>query len=820
MIVAGSASPLLLSSAGGYNLTNSLRFRSSASAYLSRTPASSGNSQTWTWSGWVKLGTLSTDRTLFSAGTNTSNRTFLYIRSDNRMQLYTVTSGSVVASVAWSPNVYRDPSAWYHFVIVCDTTNATTASRLRFYANGVQVTGVGGGGEGDFPAQNANTFINTTIAHGIGRSEVIYTGSPGDYFDGYIAELNFIDGQALTPSSFGETSTTTGVWIPKKYTGTYGTNGFYLPFTNTASTSTLGNDFSGNSNTWTVNNISLTAGSTYDSMTDVPTLTSATTANYSVLNPLANPVGTLSNGNLQINTTTDQKVTTATMALPSTGQYYFEITATDYATGGGVSLGLVNSPFLTTFPANGTYIGMGTYSGNYNNGTSVDNTNLTGTDVTNDGDIWCFAIDVTNNKFWAGRSRSGTLVWADGVTPAVNGSGASTLSLPTGDLYPMIYRGGSYNEIYNFNFGQQPFAQTPPSGFVRLNTFNLPTPTIGATASTTANKYFDVSLWTGTGVAQSITNSGSMQPDWVWTKTRSQANDHFLFDAIRGVGNYLRTNSTGAEATVAQTLTSFNSNGFSVGTDNDTNASGRTFVGWQWRASNATAVTNTAGSITSTVSASTASGFSIVTYTGNGTGGATVGHGLGVTPSMVIVKERTNDNGEWFTYHSAFSATQYLTLNSTDALITETTVWNNTAPSSTVFTIGSSDDINGSSDTYVAYCFSQVAGYSAFGSYTGNGSTDGTFVYTGFRPAFLLIKRTDSAGGWYTYDDVRSTYNLNATILQPNLSDAEFIGTNNSYDFLSNGFKNRGTGGDNNASGGTYIYMAFAEVPTKFSLAR
>jgi hypothetical protein len=189
---------------------------------------------------------------------------------------------------------------------------------------------------------------------------------------------------------------------------------------------------------------------------------------------LANPVGTLVNGNLQISTTTDSKVTTATMALPSTGQYYFEITATDYATGGGVSLGLVNSSFLTTFPANGTYIGIGTYSGNYGNGTSIDNTNLTGTDVTNDGDIWCIAIDVTNNKFWAGRSRSGTLVWADGVTPAVNGSGASTLSLPTGDLYPMIYRGGSFNEIYNFNFGQQPFAHTPPSGFKALNTFNLP----------------------------------------------------------------------------------------------------------------------------------------------------------------------------------------------------------------------------------------------------------------------------------------------------------------------------------------------------------
>jgi hypothetical protein len=238
---------------------------------------------------------------------------------------------------------------------------------------------------------------------------------------------------------------TTGVWQPIEYTGTYGTNGFYLNFSDNSdvTAATLGADSSGNGNNWTPNVfvVSPVTSADNDSLVDTPTPYGTDTGaggevrgNYCTLNPLS-------------------KVT-ATMALPSTGQFYFEITATDYASGGGTFLGLVNNSFLTGAPSNGTWLGFNTYSGSYSNGTTTDTNGLSGTDVTNDDDIWCVAVDMTNGKFWIGRSRSGSLTWADGTTPAVNGSGATTLALPSGTLYPMAYRGGSFNETYNFNFGQ------------------------------------------------------------------------------------------------------------------------------------------------------------------------------------------------------------------------------------------------------------------------------------------------------------------------------------------------------------------------------
>ncbi len=790
---------------GAYNLTNSLRFRSSASAYLSRTPSSSGNSQTWTWSGWVKLGTLGTDRTLFSAGTNTSNRTFLYIRSDNRMQLYTVTSGSVVASVAWSPNVYRDPSAWYHFVIVCDTTNATTASRLRFYANGVQVTGVGGGGEGDFPAQNANTFINTTIAHGIGRSEVIYTGSPGDYFDGYIAELNFIDGQALTPSSFGETSTTTGVWIPKKYTGTYGTNGFYLPFTNTASTSTLGNDFSGNSNTWTVNNISLTAGTTYDSMTDVPTLAELSgngNSNYAVFNPLqiiTTGQVTVTNGNLTASNTSGGDSNIRGTIFASTGKWYAELTITtagsNYPTVGIIEATEQNLTYLGATAKSYCYTGGGS-KGNNNSFTSYGASYTT-------GDVIGVAYDATNATltFYKNGTSQGTAF--TGVTAGSYTFACSTL---TGTI--------------NINCGQRPFAYTPPTGFNRLNTFNLPTPTIGATASTQANDYFDVVTYTGTGADQNITTL-NFQPSFTWIKNRASAYDHYLYDAVRGGYKIISSNTTGAEATQTNGLSAFLSNGFSlVGNRLNVNENGVSHVAWNWKA-NGSGSTNTDGSITSTVSANTSAGFSIVTWTNNNTANQSIGHGLGVTPSMIITKDRDNGTYNWATWFTGFSKDEYLLLNTTGAKASYNTLWYQT-PTSSVFYIGSTGTgVNAGTDKMVAYCFAPVAGYSAMGSYTGNGSSDGVFVFTGFRPRFVMYKRTDSTGGWIMYDTARDTSNVVDLIIEAQSSGAE--GTGSPFadiDFVSNGFKTRGTSSAINASGGTYIYMAFCESPFKFSNAR
>ena len=321
------------------------------------------------------------------------------------------------------------------------------------------------------------------------------------------------------------------------------------------------------------------------------------------------------------------------------------------------------------------------------------------------------------------------------------------------------------------------------------------------------SKYFNTITYTGTG--SSLANTGvGFQPDWVWIKGRSGATDYALYDAVRGVQKDLLTNSTAAETTQTTGLTAFGSDGFTVGALAKLNTSSATYVAWNWLGANTT-VSNTSGSITSTVSANTTAGFSIVTFTYS-SGSPTVGHGLGVAPSMVIVKNRTSTANNWLTYHKSMGATKAMYLNSTSAEVTSSVFWNNTAPTSSVFTVSS----NLYSADHVAYCFAEIKGYSKFGSYTGNGSTDGTFVYTGFKPAMILLKRTDSAGyDWRLLDNKRNTYNVVSTVLFPNLVDIDLTNSFNYVDFLSNGFKWKTTGTGSNASGGTYIFMAFAENP-------
>jgi hypothetical protein len=343
----------------------------------------------------------------------------------------------------------------------------------------------------------------------------------------------------------------------------------------------------------------------------------------------------------------------------------------------------------------------------------------------------------------------------------------------------------------------------------------MSTPTIPA-----GNLFMNATLYTGNGSTQSITNGASgqsFQPDLVWCKIRSpNAYDHRLADSVRGVNLSLTSNNTNAEASYSG-VTAFNSNGFTLGSSGTgINESGSSFVGWQWKA-NGAAVSNTAGSITSQVSANTTSGFSVITYTGTGAN-ATVGHGLGVAPSMIIVKKRSASGDDWVCYNSNLGNTQFIRLNTTAAAATFN-LWQNTTPTSSVFSISTDTSVNGSTATYVAYCWSQIAGYSAFGSYTGNGSADGPFVYTNFRPRFILIKRTDGgAGSWFMYDTSRNTYNAATTPLQANTSDAELTGRD--IDVLSNGFKCRSTDGNINTSSGTYVYAAFAENPFKYSNAR
>ena len=322
--------------------------------------------------------------------------------------------------------------------------------------------------------------------------------------------------------------------------------------------------------------------------------------------------------------------------------------------------------------------------------------------------------------------------------------------------------------------------------------------------------YFNTKLYTGNGGTNAITGVG-FQPDWVWIKQRDIAENHMIYDSVRGATKDIRSDGTYAENTNAQSLQSFNSDGFTLGNLDNVNKNSGSFASWNWLAGG-TGSSNTDGSITSTVSANTTSGFSIVSYTGNGSAGATVGHGLGnVVPKMIIIKGR-GTTYNWVVGHNSLSTNwgKYLTLSTTDAVETATNIFNDTAPTSSLFSLGTALGVNTSSSTYIAYCFSEKKGFSKFGSYTGNGNADGTFVYTGFSPSFVMVKKTNGTGNWVMFDNKRNTFNVVDKRLVANLSDDE--GTSDRLDFLSNGWKFRSTATNVNGSD-SYIYMCFASEP-------
>ena len=805
-------------SAGGYTINNSVRLRSSASAYLTRTPASAGNRKTWTYSTWVKRGALGSSQTIFSAtGANSdTTQNGLNFQADDTLRW----TGYATA-FRISTQVFRDPSAWYHIVIQFDSTQATATDRVRLYVNGTQITSFS---TNNTITLNADYAVNQATAHEIGR---FTTGGVSiAYLDGYQAEVNFIDGQALTPSSFGQTSATTGVWQPKAYTGTYGTNGFYLKFSDIATTSGsnagLGKDFSGNGNYWTTNNISVTSGTTYDAMIDSPTNTASGTqpvGNYCTLNPLWKGANvTLSEGNLKFlysGANGYDKGAVGTQVISS--KSYWEVTdlCTAIGTYGNNAFGIIavtaspNISFTT-----GSCVVVRDSGNLYRNGTADPSGTGAPYASGSANDIYMFAYDPSTTTLWIGRNGT----WFNSGNPASGTGSVSTVNL--GDVVPFItgYQAGDFGGV--INFGQRPFAYTPPSGFKSICTTNLPDSTI-----VQGNKYMDATLYTGTGAVQSITNAGSFKPDFVWLKYRSVADNHYLYNSVVPSGYMLMSNSTAAEQNLPG-VTSFNSNGFSLAATTYGNANTGSYVGWQWQAGQGTTSSNTSGSITSTVSVNATAGFSIVTFTGDGASGtATVGHGLGVVPAMVIEKQRST-TGDWMVKHKSMASGNNMFLDTTNAQSAPTVngyIADLTSSTTFGLTRGSSSGLNVNvlGTTYVAYCFAEIAGFSKFGSYTGNGSADGPFVFTNFLPKYVMIKRTDSTGDWIIMDTSRNTYNSVISTLAADTSGAESNYTaGNGIDYLSNGFKLRDTGIGINASGGNYIYAAFASNPYKVSLAR
>jgi hypothetical protein len=804
IISAGGAVVGAGAAAGGYQIERSLRFNSADSAYLNRTFGAS-NQKTWTYSFWIKRSKL-TRVMLLGAYTSASDVAVIEIDSD---QINWYDYLSAYRYELRTTQVLRDPSAWYHIMCVLDTTQATSSNRNKIYINGSLVTALT---TATYPTQNLDGKFNTAIQHSIGTegSNVRLT------FDGYQTETYFIDGQALDETSFGEFNATTGVWQPKAYTGSYGTNGFYLNFSDNTSTTTLGEDQAG-SNDWTTNNFSVTAGAGNDSLVDTPTNYGTDTGvggevrgNYATLNPIFNPNGTIvtyANGNLDFSHSASggnapKMVVMSTMAIPLQGKWYWEYTVGSTVNDGvGISNELVVGGGARG-SASAAYNDGGSFTGDYTNPASAGSFSA--------GNIIGMAYD----------QSAGTLAFYKSNVL----QGTITNISTTVTFFPYREPGSSSTSgAGTFNFGQRPFAYTAPSGFKALVTQNLP-----ESEATIPNggEYFNTVEWTGTGSGQSITGMG-FQPDWLWFKSRNNANDHALMDVVRGATKGLSSNSTAAEVTssAGQDLVSFDADGFTTGTPTNYSSlgsNGFTIVTWGWKA-NGSGVSNTDGTITSTVSANTDSGFSIATYTGNGSTG-TVGHGLGATPDMIIVKSRSTAQ-RWTVFHTSTS-NAYIYLNETFAAETANAnlrFGNNTVvvqPTLSVFSIGNSVDVNQNTTTYVAYCFAAIPSFSAMGSYLGNGSADGPFVYTGFRPRFVMIKRTDSSDAWLMNDTSRSNYNGVNYWLQAESSGAE--STNSPYQsiYLSNGFKLTGTSTSDNASGGTYIYMAFAENPFKIALAR
>ena len=776
---------------GGYSINDSLRFNDNDSAYLSRTPATAGNRKTWTWSAWVKRGNVG-GQFLTAGATSISNGFSTVGTYSDSAYVVFYSSGSHVYT---SPALLRDSSGWYHIVFSIDTTQSTASERVKFYVNGVRFDLNVVGGYTAVP-QNFDCSVNNS-----GQSHVIGTmrnssGSLELFFDGYLAEINFIDGQALTPNYFGEINATTGEWSPKRYSGTYGTNGFYLPFDSNA------NDSSSNGNNWTENNLAST-----DFMIDTPS------SNFSVLNPLDNGGSTISNGNLEhTSTNTSWKSTRGTIAVNS-GKWYWEgvFTAGGTASADGIGFAL-GSASLTSFAGDTHsygYIQSGVTLADGGGSVAYGDSYTT-------NDIIGIALDLD----------AGTCTfYKNNVSQGQAFSGLSGTFFPFSDTYD--------NSKWNLNFGADSsfagiktrqgntdangigdFYYAPPAGgYLALCTDNLPAPAI-----VQPETQFNVVTYSGDGTTpQSITGVG-FQPDLVWIKRRDSTADHTILDVLRGDAR-LESNNTDAEVGGnANVFGSFDSDGFTTGLSAQTGASGGTYVAWCWKAGG-TAVTNTDGAITSQVSANVDAGFSIVSYTATNNS-SNVGHGLSQAPELIIFKSRTSVSS-WSVYTTTVDGSyDYLRLNSFDAKGNSVL----TAPSSSVMYVNNTEfaGTNVGSNNYIAYAFHSVESFSKIGSYVGNGSANGTFVYTGgFKPAFLLIKRTNSTSNWTMIDNERSGYNGANDLLYADSADAEYSGATYPYlEILSNGFKCITTGASLNASGSTYIYIAFAEHPFNYATGR
>ena len=911
----GSPNPFFIAGKKAYEVERSLRFNPADITNLERTFSSAGNRRTWTFSFWYKRSGIGRNTDLFGSkyGGDGANENRIYFQDNDQLRIYD--SGGISGyPIVRTAAKFRDVGAWYHFVVAVDTTQSTASNRVKIYANNVLQEL----DETTYGNQNQQLGWNNNLRHRVGAYGNADSLGTSNINSGYMAEVNFIDGFQYDPSYFGETNAITGQWNPKKYTGSYGTNGFYLNFSDNSGTTatTLGKDSSGNGNNFTPNNFSVSAGIGNDSLEDTPT------NNFPTLNPLDVLSGgntrslTISEGNLKVAVGSGGEgnvnmTTVANIEIPTSGKWYWEVHVTDVATASAsrTHLGIINQAAKFDDGLDLMYAdvaGVYAYAADGTKAVSPSGTMTSYGASYTDNDIIGFAVDSDNGSiaFYKNGASQGTaftgLDMSEGFMPVVG-----------------------YWGTFNINFGQRAFDYTVPTGYKNLRSANLPDPTI-----LLPTKHFGTITYSGNSSTQVITDTNEVDftPDWVWVKRRNGSNSHILTDSVRGVHKYLGSFDSGAEAENSIYLTAFNSGGFTSGNNGDMNVSGRTYVAWNWNAGDtdgktytvtvvddsgnkfrfdgfaANAVTldlaeggtyifnypsghpfrfsttadgthgggseyttgvthnsstqvtivvaasaptlyyycsshsgmggqvntnstsgssNFDGAIQTTVKVNASAGFSIATYTGTESN-TTFGHGLGVAPQAAFFKRR-NSSGNWMVYHQGLGNTHNLYLNTSDTSQDDSHAFNDTSPTSSVFTLGISGFLNANGGTYVAYVFSEVAGYSKFGSYTGNGSADGAFIFLGFRPSLVIAKRTDSTGYWRILDNKRDPHNVAHHALFANTNDTESdVDGNTQYntDFYSNGFKLRTTLASSNASGGTWIYLAFAESPFKNARAR
>ena len=762
-------------SPGAYEIDQSCRFNDDDSSYLYRTPASASNSKTWTASMWVKRSNLgdSVSNVFFAASESGLTTSIGTMDAGDYDRLYINMSGSTGITT----QVFRDPAAWFHLHWAMDTTQSTAANRMKLSINGVQVTAFD---SITYPSLNHDTTVNKDEFHGWARN----SSGGNQLYDGYLAECYLIDGIVTTPSDFGEVSSSTGQWIPKAYGGSFGTNGFHLDF---ADSSALGNDVSGNDNDFTSSGLAAA-----DQMTDSPT------NNYATMSPLNHPsLYELSDGNLYCGFSfagTNSRGTTATMAYPRTGKWYWEGTNTvgDQGLFGVRAFDGTQSvdDFATVFNVNSVNA-YGIYSSNgalYEDGSSSSTGETWG-----NGDTIGVAFDVDTGKLWFSKNGS----WASG-NPADGSSPSATV--PSAELANVIYPWGgcgSNTHFQTYDFGQSGFRDDPPTGFSALSTANLPDPTIDDPSA-----YSQPTIYSGNGGSNEIDQTGNstFEPDMIWIKERSSTNHGTIIDSVRGGNKGVYPSTTAAEYT--ESNLSFDADGFSLtttGSSAQINHASQTYVAWQW-------LKGTTGAL------------DIVTYTGTGST-RTVSHGLGVKPDLMIFKRRDGTQN-WRVYHHTLTAENSLFLDLTNAQSDDTAPFNDTEPTSSVFTVKSDGTVNATDQTYVAWLFAGVEGFSSFGKFTGNGSADGPFLWMSFAPSAFILKRFDSTGNWRAFDNRRGPFNENDNRLEINNNNAEASGDGEGVDFLSNGVKIRSSDAGWNASGGNYLWMAWADTPFKTATAR